>query len=101
MRVKITDSAPGSGPARDTYLEARLRRVFEPYAPHLDGVELTVDYEGVLHETALVLRPRGASPAMFRSKSRRMVNALANLLDAAEGRLGITYPSARPRDEAM
>ena len=101
MHVKITDSAPASGPARDTYLDARIRRVLDPYATFLDAVELEVGFDGLLHEANLVLRFLNGSPAMFRSKSRRMVNVLANLLDAAEGRLEITYPSVRIRDEAM
>ncbi len=101
MRVKITDEAPGSGSARDTYLEARIRRLLEPYAPYLTAAELHVEYDGVLHVGELVLRSHAGSPHMLRTKGRRMVNVLANLLDAAETRLDAIHPSARPREEAI
>ncbi len=102
MRIQISDSAPGFGPSRETYLNARIQRLDEPFEPRIDTVELTVGYDGLMHETVLVIRFHQGSPAFFRCKSRRMVNALGNLFDSVETRLGRQYPSGRPlHDEAM
>ncbi len=101
MRVKITDQAPGSGPARNTYLEARLRRLLEPYAGHVEAAQLNVEFDGVLHVGELVVRSHGGSPQMLRTKGRRMVNVLANLLDAAEARLDAAHPAVRRREQAI
>ncbi|MCR9159489.1 MAG: hypothetical protein ACE37F_22710 [Nannocystaceae bacterium] len=102
MRIQISDSAPGFGPSRESYLHARIRRLVEPYAPAIDGVELSVAFDGLFHEAGLAVRFHHGSPAFFRCKSRRMVNALANLLDSVEGRLARQFPKHRPQhDEAM
>ncbi len=102
MRIQISDSAPGFGPSRDTYFTVRIRRLLEPYESHIEAVELTVGLDGLMHEAGLVVRFHQGSPAFFRCKSRRMVNALGNLFDAVEGRLEIQFPTARPlADEAM
>lgn len=102
MRIQISDSAPGFGPSREAYFAARIRRLTEPYEQRIDAVELTVSFDGLMHETGLVIRFLHGSPAFFRCKSRRMVNALGNLFDSLESRLGSQFPRARPlHDEAM
>lgn len=101
MRVSISDSAPGCSPARNTYLTTRVSRTFEPYARRLVGADLSVSHDGVLHEGRLVLRIAAAPPVVLASKGRRMVNVLANLFEAAEDRLGASFPSERPRGEAV
>ena len=101
MRVSILDSAPGCGPARKTYLAARTSRALDPYARRLQGAELSISMEGILHEARLVLRVAGAPPVILASKGRRMVNVLANLFDAADNRLSATFPAQRPRGEAV
>jgi|GEM_PF-2154433 len=100
MRVKILDTAPGSGPARGTYLEARIRRVFEPFSARITAVELELEHVGVLHEGRLVVRIRGGAPLMFSTKGRRMTNVLANLIDVAGERLLAAFPSGRVREAA-
>ena len=101
MRVSITDSAPGSGPARKTYLDARVARALEAYAAQVDEVELKVSFDGVLHEGLLVIRAQGSTPAVLATKGRRMVSVLATLFDAAEHRLRVLFPGGRSRGEAV
>lgn len=101
MRVSISDTAPGSGPARTTYLEARIRRVLEPYSSRITSVELKLELEETVHEGVLVLRMRGSAPFMFTTKGRRMTDILANLIGAGEARLAVEFPSSRVQEEAI
>lgn len=102
MQIQIADSAPGFGPSREAYLDARIRRLVEPYASQLAAVELKVSADGALFEAGIVVRFRDGSPASFRSRNRRMVSALGDLFDSLATRLGVQFPKARPpRDEAM
>jgi len=101
MRVSIDDSAPGCGPARNTYLEARAIRALEAYASRIDAVELSISVDHGLHEGRLVVRAQGATPVVLATKGRRMVGVLAIVFDAADDRLRALFPALRPRGEAV
>lgn len=102
VRIQISDTAPGSGLSRENYLSGRILRLVEPHAKRIEAVELAVSFDDSNYEAALSIRFHGESPAHFRCKSRRMVNALGSLFDSVESRLGIQFPKVRSRhDEAM
>ena len=101
VRIQISDSAPGSGPARDSYLRARLQRLLAPFAAYLKSVELELSFDGVQHEVSVAVRYAVGVPALFHGKARRMTTALANPLDATRARLEVQFPGVRSRDEAM
>lgn len=100
MHVKISDTAPGSGPARSSYLESRLLRVFAQYASRIEVAELNLEFDGFLYEGELVVRIAGAAPLMFTNKGRRVTNVLAELIDAGAQRVSSSFPKARGREEA-
>lgn len=101
MRLCINDSAPGCGPSRKTYLSARTSKTLEPYGRVLESAELSVTFDGIVHEGRLVLRLAAGPPVILASKGRRMVNVLANVFDAAEARLKVASPRPRGRGEAV
>ena len=101
MRVSIDDSAPGCGPARNTYLEARAIRAVEAYAARIETVELSVFLDGGLHAGRLIVSAHGATPVVLTATGRRMVDVLATLFEVADERLGALFPALRPRTEAV
>lgn len=101
MRVKIVDNAPGSGPARRTYLEARLRRVLAPFQRRITTAELKLEFDGVFYDGVLMLRLPKEAPLAFSTKGRRMTMVLANIIDAGEERLATVFPSAKVREAAV
>lgn len=87
MELTISDTAPGSGPARTRYLEGRIQRVLGPDLARVTDVRLEVTHtdDGLHH--ALVQLCLDGDSLSFRSAKRRMDAALAEVFEAVDFRL--------------
>lgn len=88
MEFTISDTAPGSGPARTRYLEGRIQRVLGPHLARVTDVRLEVTHtadDGLHH--ALVQLCLDGDLLSFRSAKRRMDAALAEVFEAVDFRL--------------